>query len=199
MAKLKLAAYAELIEIPNEKAKQLKKLWMDDSVENDEKISVGDSVFLKGQIKAIFLDGEEKKVEDLAEKRLREYNAREDAFLLLSPEEKAQRRAWGHFGLFYRAIFGERPKEEELKERVIKEAIIFYTKNPKRWLTDMDCWAKLLRVEYGVKMDGTIKRLLYQIEKDELVGVEQNKEYRVRKEQRELQEVAAEFSNELPF
>lgn len=196
MAKIKLAGYGDLITIAQDKATKIKNIWKDDLVSPDEKIDVGTTVFIKSQIKAIFLDEDIQQLGQKFKSQLKEYYVWRDNLLTLSPRQRAEQcTAWGMFSMFFRGVYGYRPKEIIWKEKVLQEVTKFFEQNPEWAKPSFEVFQKMLELKDADNMNKTAISLLARIQSSELQDIEQTKRYVAGKVTRE--EVIDKMTDEI--
>lgn len=172
MAKIKLFSYSELIDVSEKEAREIEQIWNDPMAKKDSRVTIGAISVLKGDIRGIFFDVD-LNPDDTYKNNLIDYYQGRNLFLELPPEEKAKQNSWGHFSLFYRAMFGQRPEIE--KEVVRSWAAEFYKQNPEWSNPSCMLWFSLLGRN---KMDDRAMRILERVEGRELQDIKENKEYR---------------------
>lgn len=122
----------------------------------------------------------QKTSEEIYQEKYDNYYKERDQLLVMSPHERANNSAWGHFSLFFYGIFDRKPKEE-LKQRVIDWAMKFYQKNPDWTKPSMKLWQDRLieigQIKKDYKMDGKVLNLLELVENRERRDIELKNEY----------------------
>lgn len=59
MAKLKIVGYDNLLELPNSKASEIKKIWLDETIPNNQPIDLGVMTVTKSSIRGVYFDVKE--------------------------------------------------------------------------------------------------------------------------------------------
>jgi hypothetical protein len=175
MAKVKIKGFSEFIELDNKKAEEINRIWLNDKITDDQKISVKNFSIKKRDIISIILDEKNERIKD--DKLFIEYQINRAKLLSMSPEERALCGAWGYFDLFYYGIF-QKKAPIELKEKVIEKSIEFFKKNPERTLPSCLCWYDVLDIPKSTRLNESIIRLLERIESSQIDDINNsNKSY----------------------
>ncbi len=187
MAKIKVSGFNELIDVTNSNGKEIQKIWNSSDYQDNFKINVGNFSIKKGDIKAIMLDSEFKRDTQFT-KLQRESEQEEARILLMNSRERAEFNGWGHFSLFYKAVFKKKP-DIELKESVINKADEFYSSNPRWIVPSLKIWINLLNLSKDFKMEEGILRILERVEFYQLSRIEkENKNYNNENKLEEIEE-----------
>jgi len=175
MAKLKIRGHNELVEIGNERAKNVKKIMLDDSVSENTEIDLGDIITKKKEISLVLLDSE-RRVDSPHNKALLDYYKKRDELLSLSPRERAEISGWGHFSLFYFGLKGEKPNKE-LKEKIIQIAEKFFEENSKWSRPSYKIWEELLEVNDNTTINPVTARIFSKMEEAEIQDIKSKESY----------------------
>ncbi len=179
--KIRIKGYQNLIEISDSQGQKLKELWIDQSVSEDEKISVGALTVLKGSILGII----EPKDEQLPESKgmadsFSEYYRERNRLLALDPIHRAQQSGPAYFRLAYKGIKGD--YIESPTNEMIEDWLIFlqkkYLENPEwskpslRWFFEFMNFTKEKQF-----VEGNILRILESCEYEEVFAIENKKKF----------------------
>lgn len=163
MAKLKISGFNELLSISQEKAQEIRRMWLDPEIAKDHRFSVGNFAIIKGDIRAILLENETSS-ENPVEAQNQKYYAERDKLVALSPEERAKKNSWGHFKLFYWGLFGKVP-DEDMRERVSRVAAKFFKENPHRVVPDYELYFEEFNFQRDQAVNAIVKRILENTER----------------------------------
>jgi hypothetical protein len=123
----------------------------------DQQIKISNTLILIGSILKITLEPQQES-DPFFERLQNMHNARK-AFLKLTPRQKAEQNAWGHFSFFFEGVYGKKPKED-LKSKVIDATEVYYRKNPFVDRPVMALWQKVLQIKEGTLVNSIMFRLL---------------------------------------
>ena len=169
MAKIKISGYSELLTIDQEKAKQVKEIWEDDSIKSSHKISINNITVLKSEIKAVFLEAEISDQGQHYREQLKLYFNERKQISQMSPEERPKKNSWGYFSFFYWGVKGISPNEVEWKDKLYEKCTQFYRANPDWCKPSFNCFVELLELEKGMNIKPMVKRYVQGIEETELI------------------------------
>lgn len=187
MAKIKISGYSELIEITNEKAKTIRDLLLDESVDRYQMLDINGSIMIpKKNIISVFLDQETNTENDLFKKRFEDYNKRRKEILEMPIYERVKVNAWAHFKLFYWAVYNKNPKEDEWKIKVLEKAAKYFEDNPMRCVPSILVWFDLLGLPKNQELDKNAFRVLENNEGNELFSINGYNQFIEKKSEEEL-------------
>ena len=195
MTKIKVRGYKDLVEVSLAEGREIKRLYLDPNVKREELISVGIFTGEKKDIGGIYEDPENK-IDNTYSTELEVYYKNRQMLLALTPQQRAEKSAWGHFKLFYWGYKGEEP-EVKMKSEVIKFASNFYEKNPKWTKPSVFSWYEFLNLSKDTKIDMHVLRILEQAERQELEDIQKGDNF-VSKEM-ELEKKEEEVLDDNPF
>lgn len=169
MAKIKIVGYSELIEVSQDTAREIEKIWRDDKCSRDTKITVGNISVTKGDIKAVFLDRSNLDYNP-HEENLRDYYDKRNKILWMPAKDRAKVNSWGHFSLFYYAAFKKKP-DPNLRKEVEEQAAEFFQKNPKWSVPSLKIWFDYLKLTDSQSFYRQAFMILERIESNELEDI----------------------------
>lgn len=176
MPKIKIRGYQELIEVSQEIAQKAKKFKLDSFVENNESLDLGTVIVEKKDIVSVFLDPQPQISNGDFYETLKKYYQKRDELIRLTPLQRAQKSAWGHFLLFYYGIYQTKPPED-MKLKVVEKAVEFYSQNQFRATPSLRCWFELLNLSEDTKTGEITKRILEKVEGEDYSAAKTNESY----------------------
>ena len=156
MAKIRLQG-GRSIDVPHAEAVRRQDEWLN----KRPFIAVASETLLGASIVSVGLDG----VSDGSSSRKTYWDAKR-ALLSLTPAERAERSAWGHFTMFYWGVFGKNP-DAEWRAHVVAKAVEFYTQNPQRTMPTPKCWQELLGLHGSEPMNKSAFNILSRVEQSQ--------------------------------
>jgi hypothetical protein len=165
MAKIKVVGLLDLIDGPEAEALEIDKL-ISGGADRDTHVAFGVWSGKLREIRYILKDLDvlpNNKTDDY----IAEYECDKERLLQLSPMERAKRTAWGHFGLFYWAVFNRaagifsRPQIEAV-------AAEFFTNNPNWTVPSLKLWYEHLNISTDALLDKNAIRILMSVEATQL-------------------------------
>ena len=184
MAKIKLKTYSDLVDISNQEAQEINKIWKDNDYERDYKLQIGDISIEKQDIKFILFDKESQQ-DNSHNDKIYEYYKKRNHLLSLTPRERAKEVAWGHFKLFYYGIY-DKKSDESLKEKVILTAQKYFEENPKWSKPSFLIYFSLLGLSKNISMNGGVLRIIEKIEAREVEDIKSGEEYNKKIDEEEI-------------
>ena len=157
MGKIKVIGYQELIDVPDEAARELKQKRQDGTIKDNEQVSIGTFSGENREIRFIIV-GE--KVEEQQNEQFKGWLEARHKLLDLSPGDRAKQSSWGHFCLTYYSFTGKQASES-MREDIVNAATLFYEKNPKWARPSLKYWMQVLE-KSGVKTTKKITQIGYE-------------------------------------
>jgi hypothetical protein len=180
MAKIKLKGHQDFIELSNVDAQHIKKMWLDQTINEDTKLEVGRITCEKSDIKNIILDESVNGAGDDFAKKLEQYEQDRDNIVAYPPIEKAK-RSWSFFSFVYYGHYKKNPIEEEYKELVTNACRDFFIENP-LWLNPNPLIFYQF-IDKKLPIDSFVNRVMLNVLSNEWSHVRQ-KENQIKVEQR---------------
>lgn len=159
MAKIRIAGRQELVDVTEDRAKQIVDIWEDESIPGHAKLTIDGNIVCKSDIKGVFREKESivPKFDGDAE-----YMKGREELLKLSPKERS-RKTWGHFSLFHWCMTRKAP-DESMKEEVFGLAEKFFTENPEYTKVKLKVWSDYIQIDKGTMASSPAIAILGKVE-----------------------------------
>ena len=146
MAKLRIVGMNEGIEVSDEKAREFTNGRKAGTIGDNDYVSIGPWYGKAREVRGVWvtpevnLDPHGEMLERIQNSYIQERRRLQG----LSPEKRADRTAWGYFGLLYWGISKE-TAPENMKPKVLKLASSFYKSHPYWTTPSISCWKEFFK------------------------------------------------------
>lgn len=166
MAKIKIRGYAELIQVSQQTALEIKGLL--DRGEKDALVGAGEWFGKVSDVSFVMMDNETNQQDDTVRQALTDYYQKRNEILLLSPRVRAEKTSWKYFSLFYFGVKKESPPDS-MKQGLFQKCEEFFKQNTNWSKPSLKVFIDFLQLPNDFSIDSSVFRVLEQVEQRELI------------------------------